>query len=108
MDLHENFTKEDKFKEVVKIRMSESCTSNLTVRNSKFCHQNFVTANKSSIEELQAVRNNMDVAFKTTVEFFGEDPQAAVPEAFFSVFSSFIHNVDVSRVWLTYILMRLR
>ncbi|KAJ3316974.1 hypothetical protein HDU76_001433 [Blyttiomyces sp. JEL0837] len=57
----------------------------------------FIKTHQSAFTELQAKKSEMDTAFKTTVEFFGEDPKTATPEGFFSIFWKFVADLDRAR-----------
>ncbi|KAJ3079256.1 Dishevelled associated activator of morphogenesis 2 [Quaeritorhiza haematococci] len=59
--------------------------------------KDFVDANHAVFDELKAKRQEMESAFKSCVEYFGEDPKTAVPETFFGIFWTFLSNLEKAR-----------
>ncbi|KAJ3217043.1 Dishevelled associated activator of morphogenesis 2 [Dinochytrium kinnereticum] len=47
--------------------------------------------------ELQGKKSDAETAFKSAVEFFGEDPKSATPESFFNIFWKFSTDLEKSR-----------
>jgi len=54
----------------------------------------FLQQTEPVFDELIALKSEMRETFKTTVEFFGEDPKTVTSEGFFGIFWTFIKELD--------------
>ncbi|KAJ3336031.1 hypothetical protein HDU93_003842 [Gonapodya sp. JEL0774] len=56
--------------------------------------ENFRNSAESEVENLVESRKETERLFKSTVEFFGEDPKTATPETFFHLFFDFFQKLQ--------------
>ncbi|KAJ3049045.1 Diaphanous [Rhizophlyctis rosea] len=57
----------------------------------------FVDSNKSTFDTLKQQKADMEQAFKSVVEYFGEDVKSATPEAFLGTFAAFVRSLERAR-----------
>ena len=57
--------------------------------------QEFLKETEPVFDELIALRSEMRESFKNIVEYFGEDVKTTTSEGFFSIFKTFIKELEV-------------